>query len=307
MILRTRKSVFMWKTKFNGRKNSAPSRPCAATWIILMSPAQAIRPIPAPPTTFLPSPKLSLIFGPWEKTEFYVQGGFQFSQQRRARRDADPGTNLGGQSLRRRDRENSRLDPNQGRGNRRAHADRSRNFKARFRSGICTAIPNCCRTATPAAPPLHNNRATATASNGRNYYALTKHLAFDFDAADSIARFTSVDADDAAPGSPGGDHVPEAVGLVISSGITLHDWHGFSSSLRLRYFGPRDLTSDGLYKSSETILLNAEAGYQINKTWRISAEFLNLLDRRDHDIDYAYTSRVTPAAAAGISRGLSSS
>ena len=51
-----------------------------------------------------------------------------------------------------------------------------------------------------------------------------------------------------------------------------------------------------LYQSSETILLNAEAGYQINKTWRISAEFLNLLDRRDHDIDYAYTSRVTPTA-----------
>ena len=27
---------------------------------------------------FLPSPKLSLIFGPWAKTEFYVQGGFSF-------------------------------------------------------------------------------------------------------------------------------------------------------------------------------------------------------------------------------------
>ena len=80
----------------------------------------------------------------------------------------------------------------------------------------------------------------------------------------------------------------------FQSGVTLHDWHGFSSSLRLRYFGPRDLTSDGIYKSSETILLNAEAGYQINKIWRISVEVLNLLDRRDHDIDYAYTSRVTP-------------
>jgi outer membrane receptor protein involved in Fe transport len=83
---------------------------------------------------------------------------------------------------------------------------------------------------------------------------------------------------------------------VISSGITLRDFHGFSSSLRLRYFGPRDLTSDGIYRSSETILLNAEAGCQINKTWRISVEILNLLDRRDHDIDYAYESRVTPTA-----------
>lgn len=44
------------------------------------------------------------------------------------------------------------------------------------------------------------------------------------------------------------------------------------------------------------MLLNAEAGYQINKTWRVFAEFLNLLDSRDHDIDYAYTSRMTPAS-----------
>jgi outer membrane receptor protein involved in Fe transport len=92
--------------------------------------------------------------------------------------------------------------------------------------------------------------------------------------------------------------VPEAVGLVISSGLTLHDWHGFSASLRLRYFGPRDLTSDGDYKSRQTLLLNAEAGYQINQTWRVSVEFLNLLDRHDHDIDYAYSSQVTPSSVA---------
>jgi outer membrane receptor protein involved in Fe transport len=90
--------------------------------------------------------------------------------------------------------------------------------------------------------------------------------------------------------------VPEAVGAVVSSGITLHDLKGFSASLRLRYFGPRDLTSDGIYRSDSTMLLNAEAGYQINKTWRVFAEFLNLLDSRDHDIDYAYASRITPTA-----------
>jgi outer membrane receptor protein involved in Fe transport len=70
--------------------------------------------------------------------------------------------------------------------------------------------------------------------------------------------------------------------------------NGFSSSLRLRYFGPRDLTSDGIYRSSETILVNAEAGYQFNRTWRISVELLNVLNRRDHDIDYAYQYRQTP-------------
>src|SRR5215471_5395685 len=51
---------------------------------------------------------------------------------------------------------------------------------------------------------------------------------------------------------------------------------GFSPSLHLRYFGPRDLISDGIYRSEATALLNAEVGYQINETWRISTEFLNL-------------------------------
>jgi outer membrane receptor protein involved in Fe transport len=88
--------------------------------------------------------------------------------------------------------------------------------------------------------------------------------------------------------------VPEAVGVVISSGITLHDDDGFTTSLRLRYFGPRDLRSDGIYRSQATALLNGEVGYQIKKKWRISAEFLNLLNRSDHDIDYAYTSQITP-------------
>lgn len=89
----------------------------------------------------------------------------------------------------------------------------------------------------------------------------------------------------------------EAVGLVISSGITLHNDKGLSSSLRLRYFGPRDLTSDGIYRSQATALLNGEVGYRFGEKWRVSTEFLNLPNRRDHDIDYAYTSQVTATAA----------
>jgi hypothetical protein len=243
---------------------------------------------------FLPSPKLSLIFGPWAKTEICVQGGFSFHSNdgRGATQTVEPV---------------SADNPYPG--------TTSAKIPVLIQTkgaeiGVRTlALPHLQSTLSLWC--LHSDSelqqdgdtggtvASKSPSNRygvewANYYTLTRHLALDFDCADSIARFTSIDADDAAPGSPGGTHVPEAVGLVISSGITLRDFHGFSASLRLRYFGPRDLTSDALYRSSETLLLNAEAGYQINKTWRISAEFLNLLDRRDHDIDYAYESRVTP-------------
>jgi hypothetical protein len=101
---------------------------------------------------------------------------------------------------------------------------------------------------------------------------------------------------------PGGKLVPEAVKVVISSGATLHDLKGFTSSLRLRYFGPRYLTSDGLYQSSQTVLLNGEIGYQFFEKWHVTAEFLNMLNRKDADIDYAYVYQITPTAAPAFGR-----
>jgi len=245
----------------------------------------------------LPSPKLSLIFGPWAKTEIYLQGGFGFHS-------------------------------NDGRGTTQTVQPVSADNP--YPGTPATKIPALVQTkgaeigvrtlvlphfqSTVSLWYLHSDSelqqdgdtgGTVASKSGSNRYGIEwanyftpiEHLAFDFDIADSIARFDSVDANDAAPGSPGGKRVPEAVGLVIASGITLHDWHGFSASLRLRYFGPRDLTSDGIYQSRPTLSLNGEVAYQINKTWRISVVLLNLLNRHDHDIDYAYTSRVTPTAA----------
>jgi outer membrane receptor protein involved in Fe transport len=103
-------------------------------------------------------------------------------------------------------------------------------------------------------------------------------------------------------GGPGGKLVPEAVKVVISSGAALHDLMGFTSSLRLRYFGPRYLTSDGLYQSKQTVLLNGELGYQFSKKWHVTAEFLNMLNRKDADIDYAYVYQITPTAAPVFGR-----
>jgi hypothetical protein len=253
--------------------------------------------------TLLPSPKMSLIFGPWAKTEFYVQGGFGFHSNdgRGATQNVEPvsaanpypntpvakipglvqtkGAEIGLRTL--------------------ALPDLQSTFSLWYLYSDSELQQDGDTGDTVASKEPSNRYGVEWA----NYYTPVKHLAFDFDLADSTARFTSADAADASPVStgsttlgPGGTRVPEAVGLVISSGVTLFDLNGFSASLRLRYFGPRDLTSDGIYRSEATMLLNAETGWQINKTWRIFAEFLNLLDSRDHDIDYAYTSRITPSA-----------
>ena len=250
-------------------------------------------------TKFLPSPKANLIFGPWANTEFYAQGGFSFHS-------------------------------NDGRGTTQTVEPISADNP--YPNTPAAKIPPLVQTKggeigvrTVAVPHLQSTLAlwylrsnselmqdgdtggtsASEQSSNRygvewaNYYTPSEHLAVDFDLANSRAQFTEIDGDDAAPNSTGGKRVPEAVGVVISSGVTVHDYEGFSSSLRLRYFGPRDLTSDGIFRSNQTVMLNGELGYQIKKKWHVSAEFLNMLDREDSDIDYAYESRVTPGLTSG--------
>jgi hypothetical protein len=260
---------------------------------------------------FLPSPKASLIFGPWANTEFYAQGGFSFhsNDARGATQKEEP------------------ISPDYPFPTSSTPISPLVQTKGGEIGARTVAVPHL--QSTLSLWYLHSNSelqqdgdtggtvASEQSSNRygiefANYYTPLEHLAFDFDFADSRALFTQIDPDDAAYTNvaggrypvqgPGGKLVPEAVKVVISSGVTLHDYKGFSSTLRLRYFGPRDLTSDGIYRSNLTALLNAEAGYKINETWRVSAEFLNLLNRRDSDVDYAYISRITPTAAPAFTR-----
>ncbi|HTS09319.1 MAG TPA: TonB-dependent receptor [Candidatus Eisenbacteria bacterium] len=248
-------------------------------------------------TQFLPSPKASLIFGPWFNTEFYVQGGFSFhsndvrgAAQRVQPISPDypfptPTTPI------------RPLVPTKGAevGVRTLAIPHLQSTLSLWYLYSTSELQQSGDTGSTVASKSPSNRYGV---EWANFYTPLEHLAFDFDLAYSKALFTTIDPDDAAPNSPGGRYVPEAVGLVISSGVTVQNYQGFWGSLRLRAFGPRNLTSDAIYQSSSTILLNAEVGYRFNDKWRVEAQLFNLLDRQDHDIDYAYASRVTPTAAA---------
>ena len=221
---------------------------------------------------FLPSPKASFIFGPWFNTEFYIQGGFAFHSndargavQRVQPISPDypfptPATPI------------SPLVPTKGAevGVRTLAVPHLQSTLSLWYLYSDSELQQSGDTGSTVASKSPSNRYGV---EWANFYTPLQHLAFDFDFAYSKALFTTIDPDDAAPGSPGGRYVPEAVGLVISSGITVQNYKGFWGSLRLRAFGPRNLTSDGIYRSSSTILLNAEVGYHINKNWSVLAQF----------------------------------
>jgi hypothetical protein len=261
-------------------------------------------------TKFLPEPKLSLIFGPLSNTEFYAQGGFSHhsNDARGATQKEQPiapdnpfptsSTPI------------SPLVQTKGGefGVRTSTVPHLQSTLSLWYLRSNSELQQDGDTGGTVASEQSSNRYGI---EWANYYTPTGHLVFDLDMADSRAQFTQIDPDDAAYTNvggdpylvqgPGGKLVPEAVKVVISSGITLHDYRGLTPTLRLRYFGPRDLTSDGINRSKATLLVNAGAGYQIAEKWRISADLLNLLNRRNADITYAYVSRITPTATPAFS------
>jgi len=188
-------------------------------------------------TKVLPSPKLSLIFGPWSNTELYVQGGFSFhsNDARGATQTVEPVSadnpypNTPSSRI-------PLLIQTKGAeiGVRTSAVSHLQSTVSLWYLRSGSELQQDGDTGATVASKQPSNRYGVELAN---YYTPVEHLTFDFDIADSRARFTAIDGDDAALGSPGGKIVPEAVGLVISSGITLHLPKGFSESLRLRYFG----------------------------------------------------------------------
>ena len=122
-----------------------------------------------------------------------------------------------------------------------------------------------------------------------NYYSPHKWLVFDGDVSWSKARFTESD--------PAGSFVPEAVGVVVSAGASVDNFHHAYGSVRLRYFGSRALTQDNSVRSEPTSLVNLQAGYDLARNLRVTADLFNVLNASVSDIDYFYESRLKGEAA----------
>lgn len=229
------------------------------------------------------SPKLSLIFGPWAKTEFYVQGGLGFHSNdgRGVTTRTDP---VSGEPVQRADPLVRTYGAEVG-------------ARTTFLPGLQSTLSVWWLDMDSELVFLGDAGTTEASRPSRrygvewaNFYTVNRHWTLDADFSFSRAEFR----DDA----PEGNHIPGAIESVLAAGVTYHANNGFFASLRLRYFGPRPLVEDNSARSSETILLNAQLGWRVNKTWTVSAEVLNLLDRRDQDIAYFYESRVRPGDPA---------
>ncbi|MBA4110281.1 MAG: TonB-dependent receptor [Leptothrix sp. (in: Bacteria)] len=230
-------------------------------------------------TTSIATPKLSLVFGPWDKTEYFVNHGqgFHSNDARGVVSAVDPAPAL----------------------------VRSKGFEVGVRSelipGLQTSLALWQLKLDSELVFVGDAGVTEAMGASRrhgiewnNHYVATPWLLFDLDLAASQARFTTTQGD--APNA--GRHVPGSVNMVASAGASVSDLGPWFGHVQLRYFGPRALIEDNSQRSRSTLLAYARVGYKITKNLKLALDVFNLFDRQASDIDYYYESRVSPTADA---------
>lgn len=175
-----------------------------------------------------------MVFGPWAKTEFYAQDEFSFhsndgrgtTQRIEPISGENPYPNTPSTPI-------PALIPTKGAevGVRTVAVPHLRSTVSLWYLYSASELQQSGDTGGTVASKSPSNRYGV---EWANYYTPLQHLAFDFDFAYSKALFSEIDPDDAAPGSAGGRYVAGAIGLVISSGITVQNYKGLWGSLRLR-------------------------------------------------------------------------
>ena len=53
-------------------------------------------------------------------------------------------------------------------------------------------------------------------------------------------------------------------------------------------------------RSRASSVASGEAGYQVNRVWRLKADLLNMFGSKSSDIDYFYTSRLRGEPLGGV-------
>ena len=227
----------------------------------------------------LPSPKLSLIFGPFSKTEFFFNAGrgFHSNDARGATISVDPS------------------NP-QNAATREQPLVISRGLEVGVRSEFIPGLQSSLALYRLDfdSELLFQGDAGTTQDTGRpsrrvgfefsNYYRPTKWLTIDADFAFARARYRNFD--------PVGDRIPGSIEGVASLNLAVDNLGPYFGGLQLRYFGPRPLKEDNSARSAKTATLNGRIGYKINSTTRIDLEGFNLTNRKDAAIDYFYFSRL---------------
>ncbi|MFZ6779186.1 TonB-dependent receptor [Undibacterium sp. Ji83W] len=229
------------------------------------------------------SPKLSLIFGPWDKTEYFINYGSGFHSN-----DARGTTQ-------------TRL-PDGGISTPVTPLVKTRGAELGIRTEIIPGLQSSLALwrldiasellfVGDAGETEPSRASRRSGIEWNNHYIARPWLLFDLDLAASRARYTQNDV--------AGNYIPGSIDKVASFGVTVTDLGRWYGGFELRYFGPRPLIEDNSVRSSSTTLAYARMGYRINARTKLTMDVFNLFNKQASDIDYYYQSRLPRESMEG--------
>ncbi|WP_158882310.1 TonB-dependent receptor [Rhodanobacter sp. L36] len=230
------------------------------------------------------SPKLSMIFGPWDSTEFFfnIGNGFHSNDARGVVNQFDAVT---GQPI-------TRAPALVG----------SFGKEIGVRTEIVPGLQSSLALwrLDSSSELVYGADAGGTEINGaskrygvewNNHMIINEWLLFDADLAWTHARYAHENENDAI-----GDRIPNAVGKVASVGLTAHHMGPWSADVKMLYIGGYPLSQDGNLRAPSSIVTNLRVQREINPHLSLSLDVLNAFDRKYFDIAYEQDYQVSPTS-----------
>jgi len=228
------------------------------------------------------SPKLSLILGPWAKTEFFFNAGrgFHSNDARGTTATFDPKTG-------------DPVDKVPG-----LVAARGMELGARTEwiPGLQSSVAlwkldfdSELVYVGDAGATEPNRPSTRRGIEWNNRYIPLPWLLVDADLAWTHARFSDAD--------PAGNRIPNAVDKVASIAVTARDLGPWSSSIQWRYLGSGSLIEDNSVRSKSSLTTNLRISRKLTPKTELTLDVFNLFDRKVNDIEYFYESQLPGESA----------
>jgi outer membrane receptor protein involved in Fe transport len=225
------------------------------------------------------SPKLSLILGPWDKTEFFANAGRGFHSNDARGVVGTAGTAAAVPALV-------------------ASKGAELGLRTEFVPGLQTSL--AAWRLDSDSELVYSADAGTTEAKGasrrrgvelNNHLVLDRWLMMDADLAWTHARYAHANAN-----GEQGDRVVNAIGRVGLFGLTLHELGPWSAGMITRWIGSSPLSQDGRLAAPSSWITNLQVRRTLTRRISLRLDVLNLFDRRFHDIAYAQDYRAAPAA-----------
>ncbi len=234
------------------------------------------------------SPKATLVFGPWKRTEIYLDAGagFHSNDARGATITVLPATGEPEQKV--------------------PLLVRTKGAELGARTSI---VPGLVSTLSfwflqSNSELSFSGDAGDTEANGpsrrygiewANFYKPMRWLTLSADFSFAHARYT--EPQETATGTSG-LYIANSIPLVISAAAVIETPRGIFGGVRLRYFSSQPIIEDDTERQPESTIVNALVGYRFSR-YEISLGVLNLFDAQADDIAYYYTSRLPTSLTGG--------